>query len=102
MKKIFMIFIVMLTLTDQVLGQTLLTREEGAIEQMLENRVYVRGLMGSHVFEMISACSWCERGTPVAINFESLSRASMTPYPNSLQVAPVRLFVIRDGREDNL
>lgn len=103
MKTIIIVFIVFLSLTGDIFSQTFESQKvEGAIEEILGDRVYVKGLQGSHIFEMISACSWCERGAPVSIIFESLSRAIMLPYPNPLQIAPVRLFVIRDGREDNL
>jgi len=102
MKTIIIVFIVFLSLTGDIFAQTFSTRDEGGIEEILGDRVYVKGLQGSHIFEMISACSWCERGAPVSIIFESLSRAIMLPYPNPLQIAPIRLFVIRDGREDNL
>jgi hypothetical protein len=72
----------------------------GDIEEMYGDRIYVSG-MWSHVFEMISPCSWCERGSRVKINFESFTRASILPDPNLLRTAPIQVFIIKDGRQDN-
>ncbi len=99
------ILVLMVSLIGEmgIFAQTLESQTDtGAISQILGDRVYVKGQLGSHVFEMISPCSWCEEGAPVVIIFGSFTRASMIPYPNTLQIAPVQMFIIKDGRQDNL
>lgn len=73
--------------------------DAGVIAEMYGDRIYVNADLGYHVFEIVSPCSWCERGSSIAINFEGFTRATMTPVPNILQTAPVKLFVISDGRQ---
>jgi hypothetical protein len=77
-------------------GQT----DTGDIQEMYGDRIYVRG-QGSHIFEIISPCSWCERGATVKITFDSFTRASIRPVPNLLKTAPIQVFIIKDGRQDD-
>lgn len=75
--------------------------DAGRIEEMFGDKIYVQGNMGLHVFEMISPCSWCEPGSRVTIRFDSFTKASVGPDPNILRTAPIRAFIIKDGREEN-
>ena len=72
----------------------------GVIEEMSEGNIYVRGSHGRHVLETLGTCLWCEVGMEVLVSFEGFTRAKLSPYSESVQGRPVRVFVIRDGRED--
>lgn len=72
----------------------------GVIEQMSEGNIYVRGTHGRHVLETLGTCLWCEVGMEVVVNFEGFTRAKLSPYSESVRGRPVRVFVIKDGRED--
>ncbi len=101
-KKLPLIICFVFIFAGEIFAQTFGTQyDSGVIEEIYGDRVYVRSDLGSHIFEMISSCSWCERGITVSITFESFTRATMSPVPNTLETAPIQLFIIRDGREDN-
>jgi hypothetical protein len=102
MMKLPLIICFVFIFAGNIFGQTFGPQSDaGSIAEIYGDRVYVHGILGSYIFEMISPCSWCERGIPVTIIFESFTRAVMRPNPNTLETAPIRLFIIRDGREDN-
>lgn len=71
----------------------------GIIENISEGNIYVRGNHGLHVLETLGNCSWCEVGVEALINFEGFTRAKLSPYSESVRGRPVKVFVIRDGRE---
>ncbi len=71
----------------------------GTIEDISEGNIYVRGNYGLHVLETLGSCLWCEVGTEVIINFDGFTRAKLSPYGESARGRPVRVFVIKDGRE---
>jgi hypothetical protein len=72
----------------------------GVIEEMSEGNIYVRGNHGLHVLETVGSCLWCEVGFEVLISFEGFTRAKLSPYSESIRGRPVRVFVVRDGREE--
>jgi hypothetical protein len=102
MKKLPLIICFVFFFSSEIFAQTFGTQyDSGVIEEIYGDRVYVKSNLGSHIFEIISPCSWCETGITVGITFESFSRATMSPVPNTLETAPIQMFIIRDGREDN-
>jgi hypothetical protein len=72
----------------------------GVIEEMSEGNIYVRGNHGRHVLEALGSCLWCQVGLDVLVNFEGFTRAKLSPYSESVRGRPVRVFVVKDGRED--
>ncbi len=72
----------------------------GVIEEMSEGNIYVRGNHGLHVLETLGSCLWCEVGFEVLVSFEGFTRAKLSPYSESIRGRPVRVFVVRDGREE--
>ncbi len=71
----------------------------GIIERIADDRIYVKGEMGDHVFEIIGVCSWCEEGLEVSIAFKGYTRATLQPKSPSFQGRPLQVLIIRDGRE---
>ena len=43
--------------------------DAGIIERIADDRIYVKGEFGDHVFEIIGICSWCEEGLEVSYDF---------------------------------
>jgi hypothetical protein len=74
--------------------------DAGVIEDMSEGNIYVRGSHGLHVLEALGSCLWCQVGLDVLVTFEGFTRAKLSPYSESVRGRPVRVFVLRDGRED--
>jgi hypothetical protein len=72
----------------------------GTIEAVSEGNIYVSGNQGHHVLETLGSCLWCEVGVEVIINFEGFTRAKLSPYSESVRGRPVRVFVVKDGREE--
>ena len=72
----------------------------GVIEEMSEGNIYVRGNHGLHVLETVGSCLWCEVGFEVLVSFEGFTRAKLSPYSESIRGRPVRVFVVRDGRDE--
>ena len=72
----------------------------GIIQEISEQAVYVQGDRGINVFELRGVCSWCEDGLDVIVVFQSPTMATMRPEPNPLNNKPVRMFIVRDGREE--
>ncbi|MGO9568570.1 MAG: hypothetical protein ACLP5H_13610 [Desulfomonilaceae bacterium] len=72
----------------------------GIIEQISEGNIYVRGNYGLHVLETLGSCLWCEVGLEVIVSFEGFTRAKLSPYSESIRGRPVRVFVVKDGREE--
>lgn len=102
MNKLPLVIFLVLICAGEILAQTFTRQNDpGVIQEIYEDRVSVEGESGTHIFEIISPCSWCERGITVFIAFEGFSRATMTPVPNTLDSAPIKLFIVKDGREDN-
>lgn len=99
---IFLIFVFVVALDGSTHSQSVIPLSDtGAIREIIGDRIYMQGKLGAYVFEMISTCSWCENGANVAVHFESFSRATLTPYPNPLEMSAVQLFILKDAR-DNL
>ncbi len=71
----------------------------GLIERIGEDRIYVKGEMGDHIFEPIGVCSWCEEGIEVSIVFQGYTRATLQPKSQSFRGKPLPVLIIRDGRE---
>jgi hypothetical protein len=102
MKKFLFLICFILISDGAIIAQLLeMQRDSGVIDEIYNDRIHVKGNSGSYIFEMISPCSWCEQGAVVFINFENYSRANMVPVPNFLQTSPIKLFIIKDGREEN-
>jgi hypothetical protein len=100
MKKLALIICLICVFDGETNSQTFREQyDSGVIEEIYGDSVYVQSNLGYHIFEMISPCSWCERGITVSITFEGFTRVTMTPIPNLLETAPIQLFIIRDGRE---
>jgi hypothetical protein len=72
----------------------------GTIEAISEGNIYVRGNHGHHVLETLGSCLWCEVGVDVIINFKAFTRAELSPYSETVQGRPIRVFVVKDGREE--
>jgi hypothetical protein len=72
----------------------------GVIESMSEGSIYVRGNHGHHVLETLGSCLWCEVGVDVIINFEGFTRAKLSPYSETVRGRTIRVFVVKDGREE--
>jgi|GEM_PF-5136780 len=73
--------------------------DTGVIAEMYGDRINVKSDLGYHIFDIVSPCSWCEKGATINITFEGFTRATMTPVPNIMESIPIKLFIIRDGRE---
>lgn len=100
MRKWLLTPCILLILAAETFAQTFrLQYDGGVIEEMYGDTISVVGSLGYHVFEIVSPCSWCDKEITVAITFEGFTRATMTPVPNILDSAPVKMFIIRDGRE---
>jgi hypothetical protein len=52
------------------------------------------------VLETVGSCLWCEVGFEVLISFEGFTRAKLSPYSEAIRGRPVRVFVVRDGRDE--
>jgi hypothetical protein len=71
----------------------------GTIQSIVEDRIYVKGETGDHVFEPIGFCSWCEEGLEVSITFRGYTRATLQPKSQAFRGRPLPVLIIRDGRE---
>ena len=71
----------------------------GIIERIVDDRIYVKGEMGEHIFEILGVCSWCEEGLEVSIAFKGYTRATLQPKSPGFQGRPLQVLIIRDGRE---
>ena len=63
--------------------------DSGPITAIDGDRVQVDGKHGAHVLETIGVCYWCEVGLTVLITFESIMRANIKPFVNSMGRRPV-------------
>lgn len=72
----------------------------GVIASMSEGNIYVRGNYGLHELEMLGTCLWCEVGIEVMVTFAGFTRATLSRYPKSALGKPVKVFIIKDGREE--
>lgn len=98
---LFFTFVLISAPNGSTHGQSVIPLSDtGAIREIIGDRIYMQGKLGAYVFEMITTCSWCENGANVAVNFESFSRATLTPHPNPLQMSAVQLFILKDARDD--
>lgn len=75
------------------------TNDNGFIEAMLDEKIVVQGYLGTHVLELIGACSWCETGVPVAVRFLSVTRAELSQTDSGIPKPPVKTMILIDGRE---
>jgi hypothetical protein len=75
-------------------------RDRGSIESIMGDRIIVNGLRGRHELEAIGVCSWCEADLEVVITFLSSLRGTLEPDSPSREARPVKVLIIRDGRED--
>jgi hypothetical protein len=73
----------------------------GPIEAITEGKLYVQGNTGQYIFEPIGLCAWCEVGIEVLVSLDSLTRATLRPKSESFSARPVKVFIIRDAREQN-
>jgi hypothetical protein len=73
--------------------------DSGLIERVVDDRIYVKGGLGDHVFEPVGICSWCEEGVEVSIAFQGYTRATLQPKSQSFRGRPLQVLIIRDGRE---
>lgn len=71
----------------------------GPIQSIVDDKIYVKGELGNHIFEPIGTCSWCEEGLEVSIAFEGYTRATLQPKSQSFRGRPLQVLIIRDGRE---
>ena len=71
----------------------------GVIQSIVDDRIYVKGQLGDHIFEPIGVCSWCEEGIEVSIAFQGYTRATLQPKSLPFPVRPLPVLIIRDGRE---
>ena len=71
----------------------------GVIQSIVDDRIYVKGELGDHIFEPIGVCSWCEEGVEVSIAFQGYTRATLQPKSLPFPVRPLPVLIIRDGRE---
>ena len=74
--------------------------DSGPIEIISEDRIYVNGRRGRHVFETLGSCLWCEQGLDVLIRFRGFARAIITPNNQPERNRSLRVLVIKDGREE--
>lgn len=74
--------------------------DSGPIEAMSEGLIYVRGNTGVHIFEPVGACVWCELGLEVLVTFLGFTRATLKPFSKSVRGRPLRVLVVRDGRDE--
>jgi hypothetical protein len=102
MNKLALTFLLVLVFVAAVTAQTYMPiTDSGNIVEIEGDRIYFNGTLGPYVFDMISPCSWCERRAEATVNFESWTRATMTPLPNLLQVEPIQMFIVKDARLEN-
>ena len=100
MKKLILTVCFFLIFIGEIFAQTLGSPiDSSMIAEMYGDRIYVQSNFGFHIFDIVSPCSWCEKGAAIDITFEGFTRATMTPVPNLLQTIPVKLFIISDGRQ---
>jgi len=71
----------------------------GLIQSIADDKIYVKGEMGDHIFEPIGTCSWCEEGVEVSIAFTGYTRATLQPRSQSFRGRPLPVLIIRDGRD---
>jgi hypothetical protein len=74
--------------------------EQGTIELLSDGAIYVRGPRGMHVLEPLGDCTWCEVELEVMIRFRGFTRATLSPYLTPGRVKPLKVLVIRDGRDE--
>lgn len=74
--------------------------DTGVIASMYEDAVYMQGQKGQHVFQLMGICTWCEEGADIVAVFEGLTHATIAPYPNYFNKPPVRVLVVKDGRDE--
>jgi hypothetical protein len=102
MNKLALTFLLVLVSAVAISAQTYMPdTDSGNIVEIEGDRIYFNGTLGPYVFDMITPCSWCERGAQATVNFESWTRATMTPLPNLLQIAPIQMFIVKDARLEN-
>ncbi|MGB6067679.1 MAG: hypothetical protein WBG50_22975 [Desulfomonilaceae bacterium] len=73
----------------------------GVITDMSEGNIYVKSNLGTYELETFEPCLWCEVGLQVVVHFEGFTRATIAPYSKSVLGGPVRVFVIKDGRDED-
>ena len=71
----------------------------GIIENIVDDKIYVKGDRGDHIFEPVGTCSWCEESVEVSIAFQGYTRATLQPKSQSFRGRPLPVLIIRDGRE---
>lgn len=74
--------------------------ELGVIQEIVEDRLYISGETGMHILEPLGICAWCEADQSITIFFDTVTRASIQPYPNPFRKRRVETFIIRDARGD--
>lgn len=85
--------------TQHVHAQTgQVATEKGVIREILDEKIYIEGETGMHVLETLGVCSWCEEGLSITIFFDTITKASIQPYPNPQRKKTVRAFILRDAR----
>ncbi len=61
----------------------------------------LKGVAARMSLETFEPCLWCEVGLEVLVRFEGFTRATIAPYSKSVFGGPVRVFVIKDGRDED-
>ncbi|MGD9817655.1 MAG: hypothetical protein AB7V04_03045 [Desulfomonilaceae bacterium] len=100
-RKIFFFSLISLLLISLGSGECYLpVKDVGFILEIVDENIVVQGELGIHVLEIIGACSWCEVGAPVAVDFISSTRAELIQTEFSFFKKTIKAFIIRDGRGD--
>ncbi len=74
-------------------------RDEGVILWMSNEKMVIKGLIGTHEVELLGVCSWCQVGVSVAVRFISLTRAEIVEPESKMPRPPVKVLILKDGRE---
>lgn len=73
--------------------------DRGVIEALYEHEIQVQGEEGLHILEPMQDCSWCVEGMDVVLTFLKYGRATLSPEAPSRDAKPVKVWVLRDGRD---
>lgn len=100
-RKLFLFSLISILLIPLGSGECYLpVKDVGFIQAIVAENIVVQGELGIHVLEIIGACSWCEVGASVAVDFISSTRAELIQTEFSFFKKPIKAFIIKDGRGD--
>jgi hypothetical protein len=91
----------MMVSAPQVVGAWRNESDAGYIESIEGGLIYVQGVKGLHVLEVLRECLWCKEGLEVTVTFSGYGRATLRPTLRSRHEKSIRAFLYRDGRMEH-